>query len=70
MRVADIKFPLLYRPKSFSLSIVSEALDFLSSRYLNKALCDLTRVSTEVSELKLVHIFLNKISLSKEIGAI
>jgi hypothetical protein len=47
MRVADIKFPLLYRPKSFSLSIVSEALDFLSSRYLNKALCDLTRVSTE-----------------------
>lgn len=45
--MADIKFPLLYRPKSFSLSIVSEALDFLSSRYLNKALCDLTRVSTE-----------------------
>jgi len=47
MRAADIKFPLLYRPKSFSLSIVSEALDFLSPRYLNKTLPDLPRVSAD-----------------------
>ncbi|KAL1310363.1 hypothetical protein AAHE18_17G242300 [Arachis hypogaea] len=45
VRVADIKFPLPYRPKSFSLVIVSDALDFLSPRYLNKTLPDLARVS-------------------------
>ncbi|RHN70882.1 hypothetical protein MtrunA17_Chr3g0140301 [Medicago truncatula] len=28
--VADIKFPLPYRPKSFSLVIVSDTLDYLS----------------------------------------
>ncbi|KAI9106644.1 hypothetical protein K1719_022172 [Acacia pycnantha] len=47
VRVADIKFPLPYRPKSFSLVIVSDTLDFLSPRYLNKTLPDLTRVSSD-----------------------
>ncbi|KAK7311399.1 hypothetical protein RJT34_09521 [Clitoria ternatea] len=47
VRMADIKFPLPYRPKSFSLVIVSDALDFLSPRYLNKTLPDLARVSTD-----------------------
>ncbi|KAJ1383218.1 S-adenosyl-L-methionine-dependent methyltransferase [Sesbania bispinosa] len=47
VRVADIKFPLPYRPKSFSLVIVSDALDYLSPRYLNKTLPDLVRVSTD-----------------------
>ncbi|CAK9184117.1 unnamed protein product [Ilex paraguariensis] len=47
VRVADIKFPLPYRPKSFSLVIVSDALDYLSPRYLNKTLPDLARVSTD-----------------------
>ncbi|XP_061350470.1 probable pectin methylesterase CGR3 [Gastrolobium bilobum] len=47
VRVADIKFPLPYRPKSFSLVIVSDALDYLSPRYLNKTLPDLVRVSSE-----------------------
>ncbi|XP_035545501.1 uncharacterized protein LOC108982094 [Juglans regia] len=44
VRVADIKFPLPYRPKSFSLVIVSDALDYLSPRYLNETLPDLARV--------------------------
>lgn len=47
VRVADIKFPLPYRPKSFSLVIVSEALDYLSPRYLNKTLPELVRVSAD-----------------------
>ncbi|XP_050214876.1 probable pectin methylesterase CGR2 isoform X2 [Mercurialis annua] len=47
VRVADIKFPLPYRPKSFSLVIVSDALDYLSPRYLNKTLPNLARVSSE-----------------------
>ncbi|KAF2324220.1 hypothetical protein GH714_010464 [Hevea brasiliensis] len=47
VRFADIKFPLPYRPKSFSLVIVSDALDYLSPRYLNKTLPDLARVSIE-----------------------
>ncbi|KAL2317875.1 hypothetical protein Fmac_031751 [Flemingia macrophylla] len=47
VRVADIKFPLPYRPKSFSLVIVSDALDYLSPRYLNKTLPDLVRVSAD-----------------------
>uniref|UniRef100_A0A7N0TIG4 S-adenosyl-L-methionine-dependent methyltransferase n=1 Tax=Kalanchoe fedtschenkoi TaxID=63787 RepID=A0A7N0TIG4_KALFE len=45
VRVADIKFPLPYRAKSFSLVIVSDALDYLSPKYLNKTLPDLARVS-------------------------
>ncbi|KAJ4835706.1 putative pectin methylesterase cgr3 [Turnera subulata] len=45
VRVADVKFPLPYRPKSFSAVIVSDALDYLSPRYLNKTLPDLVRVS-------------------------
>nr|AFK49506.1 unknown [Lotus japonicus] len=47
VRVADIKFPLPYRAKSFSHVIVSDALDYLSPRYLNKTLPELVRVSTE-----------------------
>ena len=47
VRVADIKFPLPYRPKSFSLVIVSDALDYLSPRYLNKTLPELVRVSAD-----------------------
>lgn len=47
VRVADIKFPLPYRAKSFSLVIVSDALDYLSPKYLNKTLPELTRVSAD-----------------------
>eukprot|EP00262_Sarcandra_glabra_P000890 TRINITY_DN10938_c0_g1_i3.p1 TRINITY_DN10938_c0_g1~~TRINITY_DN10938_c0_g1_i3.p1 ORF type:complete len:262 (-),score=42.99 TRINITY_DN10938_c0_g1_i3:361-1146(-) len=47
VRVADIKFPLPYKPKSFSLVIVSDALDYLSPKYLNKTLPDLARVSID-----------------------
>uniref|UniRef100_A0A2P2JEP4 Uncharacterized protein n=2 Tax=Rhizophora mucronata TaxID=61149 RepID=A0A2P2JEP4_RHIMU len=47
VRVADIKFPLPYRAKSFSLIIVSDALDYLSPRYLNKTLPELARVSAD-----------------------
>ncbi|KAL6498905.1 putative pectin methylesterase cgr3 [Orobanche hederae] len=47
VRVADIKFPLPYRPKSFNLVIVSDALDYLSPRYLNKTVPELARVSSD-----------------------
>lgn len=47
VRVADIKFPLPYRAKSFSLVMVSDALDYLSPRYLNKTLPELARVSAD-----------------------
>ncbi|KAL3651673.1 putative pectin methylesterase cgr3 [Castilleja foliolosa] len=47
VRVADIKFPLPYRPKSFSLVIVSDALDYLSPKYLNKTVPELARVSAD-----------------------
>lgn len=47
VRVADVKFSLPYRPKSFSVAIVSDALDYLSLRYLNNTLPDLARVSAE-----------------------
>lgn len=47
VRVADIKFPLPYRAKSFSLVIVSDAMDYLSPKYLNKTLPDLARVSSD-----------------------
>uniref|UniRef100_A0A5B6YYB9 Uncharacterized protein n=1 Tax=Davidia involucrata TaxID=16924 RepID=A0A5B6YYB9_DAVIN len=47
VRVADIKFPLSYRAKSFSLVIVSDALDYLSPKYLNKTLPELARVSAD-----------------------
>ncbi|KAJ9175041.1 hypothetical protein P3X46_013627 [Hevea brasiliensis] len=46
VRVADVKFPLPYRAKSFSLVIISDALDYLSPRYLNKTLPELARVSS------------------------
>nr|XP_043620682.1 probable pectin methylesterase CGR3 [Erigeron canadensis] len=47
VRVADIKFPLPYRSKSFNLVIVSDALDYLSPKYLNKTLPELARVSSD-----------------------
>ncbi|XP_011030264.1 PREDICTED: uncharacterized protein At3g49720-like [Populus euphratica] len=47
VRVADIKFPLPYRAKSFSLVVVSDALDYLSPKYLNKTLPELARVSAD-----------------------
>ncbi|CAL9094129.1 unnamed protein product [Musa acuminata var. zebrina] len=47
VRVSDIKFPLPYRPNSFSLVVVSDSLDYLSPKYLNKTLPDLSRVSTD-----------------------
>lgn len=47
VRVADIKFPLPYRPKSFSLVIVSDALDYLSPKYLNRSLPELARVAAD-----------------------
>ncbi|KAK6916265.1 hypothetical protein RJ641_019126 [Dillenia turbinata] len=47
VRVADIKFSLPYRSKSFNLVIVSDALDYLSPRYLNKTLPELARVSAD-----------------------
>jgi putative pectin methylesterase len=47
VRVADVKFPLPYKPKSFDLVVVSDALDYLTPRYLNKTLPDLARVSND-----------------------
>lgn len=47
VRVADLKFPLPYRAKSFSLVIVSDALDYLSPKYLNKTLPELARVAAD-----------------------
>ncbi|XP_062192906.1 probable pectin methylesterase CGR2 isoform X2 [Phragmites australis] len=47
VRMSDIKFPLPYRPDSFNLVVVSDALDYLTPRYLNKTLPDLARVSTD-----------------------
>ncbi|KAL0422492.1 UNVERIFIED_CONTAM: putative pectin methylesterase CGR3 [Sesamum latifolium] len=47
VRVADIKFPLPYKAKSFSLVIVSDAVDYLSPRYLNKTVPELARVSSD-----------------------
>ncbi|KAL7127615.1 hypothetical protein ABFS83_14G264500 [Erythranthe nasuta] len=47
VRVADIKFPLPYRAKSFSLVLVSDALDYLSPKYLNRTLPELARVSSD-----------------------
>ncbi|XP_020571083.1 uncharacterized protein At3g49720-like isoform X2 [Phalaenopsis equestris] len=47
VRVADIKFPLPYRKKSFSVVIVSDSLDYQSPKYLNKTLPDLARVSAD-----------------------
>lgn len=47
VRVADIKFPLPYRSKSFSLVIVSDAIDYLSPKYLNKTIPELARVASD-----------------------
>lgn len=47
VRVADIKFSLPYKAKSFSLVIVSDALDYLSPKYMNKTLPEIARVSID-----------------------
>ncbi|KAK4584941.1 hypothetical protein RGQ29_022562 [Quercus rubra] len=47
VRVADIKFPLPYKAKSFSLVIVSDTLDYLSTKFLNKTLPEFARVSSD-----------------------
>ncbi|KAJ8764788.1 hypothetical protein K2173_009193 [Erythroxylum novogranatense] len=47
VRVADIKYHLPYRSKSFSMVLVSDALDYLSPRYLNKTLPELARVASD-----------------------
>lgn len=47
VRVADIKFPLPYRETSFSLVIVSDAVDYLSQKSLNKTIPELARVSSD-----------------------
>ncbi|KAG9130587.1 hypothetical protein Leryth_011842 [Lithospermum erythrorhizon] len=47
VRAADIKFSLPYRAKSFSLVIVSDALDYLSPKYLNRTLPELARVAAD-----------------------
>uniref|UniRef100_A0A7N0TNV5 Uncharacterized protein n=1 Tax=Kalanchoe fedtschenkoi TaxID=63787 RepID=A0A7N0TNV5_KALFE len=47
VRVADIKYPLPYHAQSFSLVIISDAVDYLSPRYLNTTLIDLTRVAAD-----------------------
>ena len=47
VRVADIKFPLPYRSKSFSLVIVSDALDYLSPKYMNRTVPELARVAAD-----------------------
>lgn len=47
VRMADIRFLLPYRAKSFSLVIVSDALDYLSPKYLNRTIPELARVSSD-----------------------
>ncbi|KAK4428742.1 putative pectin methylesterase CGR2 [Sesamum alatum] len=47
VRVADIKFPLPYRAKSFPLVIISDALDYLSPKYLNRTVPELARISSD-----------------------
>uniref|UniRef100_A0A7N0ZWT4 S-adenosyl-L-methionine-dependent methyltransferase n=2 Tax=Kalanchoe fedtschenkoi TaxID=63787 RepID=A0A7N0ZWT4_KALFE len=47
VRVADIKYPLPYRAQSFSLVIISDVVDYLSPRYLNTTLIELTRVAAD-----------------------
>ncbi|XP_010518680.1 PREDICTED: uncharacterized protein At3g49720-like [Tarenaya hassleriana] len=47
VRVADIKFPLPYKSKSFSLVVVSDAIDYLSPKYLNKTVPELARVASD-----------------------
>ncbi|XP_010547569.1 PREDICTED: uncharacterized protein At3g49720-like isoform X2 [Tarenaya hassleriana] len=47
VRVADIKFHLPYRSKSFSLVVVSDAVDYLSPKYLNKTVPELARVASD-----------------------
>ncbi|KAK3193162.1 hypothetical protein Dsin_024472 [Dipteronia sinensis] len=46
--VVDIKFPMPYRPKLFSLVTVSDAvMDYLAPKYLNKTLTGLARLSAD-----------------------
>jgi len=46
VRMSDIKYNLPYRSDSFNLVVVSDALDYLTPRYLNKTLPDLARVAS------------------------
>lgn len=47
VRAADVKFSLPYRAKSFPLVVVSDTVDYLSPRYLNKTLPELARLSAD-----------------------
>ncbi|KAG9129396.1 hypothetical protein Leryth_024230 [Lithospermum erythrorhizon] len=47
VRVADIKFALPYRAKSFALVIVSDAVEYLSPKYLNRTLPEMARISSD-----------------------
>ncbi|GAA0145414.1 methyltransferase [Lithospermum erythrorhizon] len=47
IRVADVKFALPYRANSFSHVIVSDALDYLSPKYLNTTAPELARVAAD-----------------------
>ncbi|CAK9322170.1 unnamed protein product [Citrullus colocynthis] len=47
IRVADMKFSLPYREKSFSHVIISDTLEYFSSRYLNNTIPELMRVSRD-----------------------
>ncbi|XP_022996876.1 uncharacterized protein At3g49720-like [Cucurbita maxima] len=47
VHVSDMKFPLPYREKSFSHVIVSDTLEYMSSRYLNETIPEFMRVSRD-----------------------
>ena len=47
IRVADVKFDLPYEKNSFSHVIISDTLEYFSSRYLNSTIFELMRVSRE-----------------------
>ncbi|TYK29433.1 uncharacterized protein E5676_scaffold655G00250 [Cucumis melo var. makuwa] len=47
IRVADVKFALPYGENSFSHVIISDTLEYFSSRYLNSTIFELMRVSRE-----------------------
>ncbi|KMZ56521.1 hypothetical protein ZOSMA_94G00470 [Zostera marina] len=47
VRVADIKFSLPYQTKSFTHVIASDALDYLTPKYLNKTLPELARLASD-----------------------
>ncbi|KVH93374.1 hypothetical protein Ccrd_004585 [Cynara cardunculus var. scolymus] len=45
--IANIKFPLLYKSRSFSLVMVSDAFDYLSPKHLDSTLLELSIVSAD-----------------------